>query len=299
MSPTLIASLIGVLATTQIHIAKGMQKYGIGALQNGSASGDPDSGGSDRDRRRRKIIYFSGLILNNLAFFWVLIANMYAPTCYYTSAFGFGLVVLMIFSEGFLHEKHTPFQHIGAVVIAVGTLLIGMVRTAADIPGMEQIHVETVLIFIGVYFPVLFFLLFLALLYRHAKPLGVIFGMITGCAASIDPILKGIGQSTGIELRILPGDLRGRLFFLGSFIFGGIALGFTQFGFYKKAKASTLIAFHNITLITVPIFLMKISLPGFTLDHFQVLGLTAVVTGIALMFSETTFALLFQRNPEN
>lgn len=292
MPSTLIASLIGILATTQIHISKGMQKYGIGALQSGSAQGVPH-------RRRKKNIYFLGLLLNNLAFFWVLIANMYAPTSYYTSAFGFGLVVLMIFSERFLHEKHTPMQHLGAVVIAAGTVLIGIVRTAADIPGMEQINAGGVLIFIGIYFPVIFFLLFLALLYRHAKPLGVIFGMITGCAASIDPILKGIGQSTGSELRIFPGDPRGWLFFLGSFIFGGIALGFTQFGFFKKAKASTLVAFHNITLITVPIILMKISLPGFTLSHFQVLGLTAVVTGIALMFSEATFALLFQRKPEN
>jgi len=293
MSPSLIATLIGVLATTQIHIAKGLQKYGIGAFQD-----LPETGKTGGPRRRRKNLYISGLILNNLAFFWALIANTYAPTSYYTSAFGFGLVVLMVFSELFLHEKHTALQHFGAVVIAAGTILIGMGRTASESPGMEQIRSDTVLTFIGIWFPVFFLLLFLAFLHRQTKPLGIFFGLITGCAAAMDPILKGVGQSTGLELRILPSEPRGWLFFFGSFLFGGIALFFTQFGFYKKARVSTLVAFHNITLITVPIFLMKISLPGFSLSRLQFLGLVAVVTGIFLMFSETTFALLFQQKTD-
>ncbi len=279
MEPTLAATLIGILATSQIHIAKGMQKYGISIFHF-----TPGESGSYPRSRRKRNIYIGGIILNNLAFLWAIVANIFAPTSYYTSAFGFGLVVLMVFSELFLHEKHTALQHFGAVVIAAGTLLIGMGRHATGIPGMEQINSSTVVLFIAVYFPVLLVLLLSALISHTIKPLGVIFGLITGGAAAIDPILKGIGQNAGMEMKLLPVDGQGWLYFAGSFIFGAVAFSFTQFGFFKKARASTLVAFHNITLITVPILLMKISLPGFFLTRSQIMGLSLVLIGIGMMF---------------
>lgn len=288
MEPTIVASLIGIIATTQIHISKGLQKYGIDALRP-----EQHRKHAIEHQKRKKILYFSGIILNNAAFLWVLIANLYAPTSYYTSMFGFGLVVLMLFSEHVLHEKHTALQHLGAVIIAAGTILIGISRNTGDVPAMHLIDFKTVLIFIALYFPLNFVLLGFALKLKWKRPLGILFGTLTGCAAAMDPIFKGIGQSFGTEIKIIPHTSIGWFIFLASFLFGAIAFSFTQIGFYKHAKASTLVAFHNITLILMPLLLLRLSLPGFTLTHLQLSGVFVVIIGIALMFSEATFSLLY------
>ncbi len=288
MEPTIIASLIGIIATTQIHISKGLQKYGIDALRPREHRIHPVE-----HQKRKKITYFTGIILNNAAFLWVLLANLYAPTSYYTSMFGFGLVVLMLFSEHILNEKHTPLQHAGAFIIAAGTILIGISKSSGDVPPMTAVDLQTVLIFISIYFPTNFVLLGLAIKLHWKKPLGILFGTLTGCAAAMDPILKGIGQSFGTEIYLIPHTPTGWFIFLASFLFGAIAFSFTQIGFYKHARASTLVAFHNITLILNPLLLLRLSLPGFTLTRLQIGGVIIVVTGILLMFSEATFSLLF------
>ncbi len=288
MEPTVVASLIGIIATTQIHISKGLQKYGIDALRPERHRTHPVE-----HQNRKKFLYFTGILLNNAAFLWVLIANLYAPTSYYTSMFGFGLVVLMLFSEHILHERHTALQHIGAVIIAAGTVLVGISRSTGDVPPMSQIDFHTVLIFIAVYFPLNLVLLAFALKLKWQKPLGILFGTLTGCAAAMDPIFKGIGQSFGTQIKLIPHTPTGWFIFLASFLFGAIAFSFTQIGFYKHAKASTLVAFHNITLILMPLLLLKLSLPGFTLTRLQVSGVVVVIVGIGLMFSEATFSLLF------
>jgi len=292
MEPTLIASFIGIIATTQIHISKGLQKYGIDALRPGSRTTH-----SPEHHLRKKIFYFTGIILNNLAFMWALVANMYAPTSYYTSAFGFGLVVLMLFSELVLHEKHSVLQHSGAVLIALGTVLIGFGSSTPNVPGMDQIQLRTVLLFIAVFYPLLFLGIGLSLKFRINKPIGILVGMLTGCSAALDPIFKGIGQTAGSRVNLIPLTAVGWLFFLGSFIFGAMAFLFTQFGFYKNARTSTLVSFHNTSLILLPIILLKISLPGFTLASLQSTGLLIVIAGIALMFSEATLGALFRKNP--
>ncbi len=289
MEPTIVASIIGIIATTQIHISKGLQKYGIDALRPADHRTHPIE-----HQKRKKLLYFAGIILNNAAFLWVLIANLYAPTSYYTSMFGFGLVVLMLFSEHILHEKHTALQHAGAVIIAAGTILVGISRSSGEIPAMSMVDFQTVLIFIAIYFPINLVLLAVALKLQWKKPLGILFGTVTGCAAAMDPIFKGIGQSFGTQIKLIPHTPVGWFIFLASFLFGAIAFSFTQIGFYKHAKASTLVAFHNITLILMPLLLLKLSLPGFTLTRLQLSGVFVVIIGIGLMFSEATFSLLFK-----
>lgn len=290
MEPTLIASFIGIVATTQIHISKGLQKYGIAALRLNSRAAH-----SSENHLRKKIIYVTGIILNNLAFMWVLVANLYAPTSYYTSVFGIGLVVLMVFSEVVLKEKHSSLQHIGAAVIAFGTMLIGFGSNTTDVPGMSQIQLDTVLIFIAVFYPLLLIAIGFSIKLHLSRPIGTLVGMLTGCSAALDPIFKGIGQTAGSQISLIPHTEVGWLFFMGSFIFGAMALFFTQLGFYQHAKASTLVAFHNISLILLPIILLKISLPGFRLARLQSAGLFVVVCGIALMFTETTLQMVFRK----
>jgi len=290
MEPTLIASLFGIAATTQIHIAKGLQKYGIDALRSNYVGTY-----SCEKHAKKKILYITGIALNNLAFLWALPANLFAPPSYYTSAFGFGLVVMMVFSEFFLGEKHSPLQHIGAAVIAFGTVLIGFASSITEAPAMNHLETKNVLLFVCVFFPLIFIAFGIVLKLELKKPMGILCGLLTGCSAALDPIFKGIGQTTGLQTHLIPHTAVGWFFFAGSFIFGAMAFLFTQLGFYQHARASTLVAFHNIALIMLPIILLGISLPGFSLTYLQSVGLLLVVCGIALMFMQTTLEMIFRR----
>ncbi|MFP4618047.1 MAG: hypothetical protein ACLFMZ_04325 [Spirochaetaceae bacterium] len=279
MNGTVIASLIGIVATTQIHIAKGLQRYGIEGLRSAST-------GTVEKRGRRRILYITGVVLNNAAFLWALLANLYAPTAYFTATFGFGLVVMMLFSGFILREPITKFQYIGAAVIAAGTVLIGGGRGGAEVPPMHAVILDRAVFFTSAYFILL--LLLIAIFLRYKRQTGVIFGLFTGGAAAFDPIFKGVGQQFGETMKILPHSPEGWLFFGGSFLFGFLAFSFTQIGFYKHAKATTLVAFHNAALMIVPIIFMKLALPGFGLSRLQVVGLVTVLLGISLMFGSHT-----------
>ncbi len=283
MNGTVIASLIGVIATTQIHISKGLQRYGIEGIRSNSEL-------SAGRIKRRRAVYLIGILLNNLGFLWALLANMYAPTAYYTASFGFGLVVMMIFSEFILHEPITKLQHIGAGIIAAGTILIGIGRGDAHVPAMHGILLDRVAAFTIIYFLVLLIIIAFSIGLKMQKPIGILFGLFTGGAASFDPIFKGIGQQFGAKVGFLPQTPEGWIFFGGSFVFGLFAFSFTQIGFYRRAKASTLVAFHNIALILVPMLFLKITLPGFGLSKLQIFGLLVVLFGIFLMFTEHTYS---------
>ena len=63
MEPTIIASLIGIIATTQIHISKGLQKYGIDALRPKEHRTHPVG-----HQRRKKISYFAGILYQYVRF---------------------------------------------------------------------------------------------------------------------------------------------------------------------------------------------------------------------------------------
>lgn len=214
---------------------------------------------------------------------------MYAPTAYYTASFGFGLVVMMFFSELVLRESISKLQHIGAAVIAIGTVLIGTGKGNTEVPPMLYILLDRVAIFTILYFLIIFSLIFISIRFKKNQALGSFFGLFTGGAAAFDPIFKGIGQQFGDEVKFIPHSLEGWVFFGGSFLFGFLAFSFTQIGFYKHAKASTLVAFHNVALILVPMLFMKFALPGFALSRLQMFGLSTVLAGIFLMFTEHTF----------
>ena len=201
----------------------------------------------------------------------------------------------MIFSELVLHEKHSAMQHAGAAVIAFGTFLIGLGSSTADVPGMNMVRTEKLLLFVTLFYPLLFLAIGMSLKFKLKKAIAPLFGVLTGCSGALDPILKGIGQSAGTEINLIPHTSAGWLFFIGSFVFGSMAFFFTQIGFYKKARASTLVTFHNISLIILPIVLLNISLPGFSLTRMQSAGLFMVVGGIILMFSERTLAMFLKR----
>jgi hypothetical protein len=286
MDTTYFALLIGIVATTQIHLAKGMQRYGIEGFRK--------IGEEEARRKRRRIVYLVGIVLNNLAFLWAMLANTYAPTAYYTSMFGVGLVVLMFFSEWVLHEQISKLQHGGALVIAVGTALFGFGKGRGAPPPLENLQPEDVLLYGGVYFAIVFLILIVSMQLDWKRLVGVFTGLVTGGSAAMDPIFKGIGQGYGDAIKLLPYSRGGWIFFGASFLFGFIAFSFTQLGFYKRAKASTIVVFHNASIILLPVVILQLSLPGYELTLMQLAGLMTIIGGIVLMYTEDTL-LIFNR----
>jgi|GEM_PF-3864928 len=76
MTGALIAMAIGVVASAVIHLSQGLMKLGIRRLQGVDAKG------------RARHLYALGLGLNLTAPLWVMLANPFAPTVYFTSMYG-------------------------------------------------------------------------------------------------------------------------------------------------------------------------------------------------------------------
>jgi hypothetical protein len=279
-----IASLIGLLATSQIHISKGLQRYGIEGFRQASSFSSP------KKRRSRKQLYVGAIVLNNAAFFWVLLANLFADPAAYTSMFGFGLIILMLFSEKILKEKVGHIRHVGAILLGVGTFFLGWAAGqnkggTGDASIMAHIDLEKLFIFILLFYTCLLLLLLIARWKQVGSGiLGGIIGIITGSSGALDPIIKAVSQHYGGRSGLLPSSAFGWLLFLGSFLFGAIALGLTQAGFAWKMRATVVVPFHNMSLILLPLLLLSLTLPGYSLSLLHIPGLLLVGLGMVLLF---------------
>lgn len=284
MQGAYIASLIGLIATSQIHIAKGLQRYGIEGFRQGTSFSSP------RQRSMRRGIYIGAIMLNNTAFLWVMVANLFADPAAYTSMFGFGLIILMLFSERMLKERVGRIRHLGAVVLGIGTFLLGWAGGASKNPGegasvMSRIDLEKLLLFVFIFYGVMALVLLLGRLRRVAPGiLGGIIGIITGVSGALDPIFKAVSQHYGGRGGLVPSTPEGWLIFIGSFLFGTIALGLTQAGFAWKMRATVVVPFHNLSLILLPLLLLSITLPGYSLSLLHIPGLLLVTSGMVLLF---------------
>lgn len=278
-----IASIIGLIATTQIHISKGLQRFGIEGF-SGKSSLAPSAKSS------RKRLYIFALLLNNSAFLWVMIANLHAAPAAYTSMFGFGLIVLMLYSERVLKEKVGRVRHTGALLLAAGTFLLGWAGARSGRGGaggavMAEIDLRTVLWTTAGFFAVMTAVLTAAKI-RKASPaiLGALTGTMTGVAGASDPLFKAIAQHHGGGSGLLPSGPGGWTLFIFSFLFGTIALALTQAGFAWKARATVIVPAHNIALILYPLILLPAALPGYSLTLLHLPGIALVCSGTALLF---------------
>jgi hypothetical protein len=277
-----IASLIGLIATTQIHIAKGLQRFGI----EGYSSRNSDS---DEVKKKKRRLYVFSLILNNGAFLWVLIANMFAPPAAYTSMFGFGLIVLMFFSERYLGEPVGKTRHVGALILAAGTFFLGWAEGKASLNSggmvMASINVKLVICIVGAFFVIALPALAMVKKYRASSGiLGTIAGLITGVSGACDPLFKSIAQHYRGTSGLLPSTGIGWVLFACSIGFGTIAMVLTQVAFAWKAKATVIVPVHNMALILFPPFLLEITLSDYHLTLFHLPGIILIAVGMLFLF---------------
>ncbi|HDZ18541.1 MAG TPA: hypothetical protein ENH75_09635 [archaeon] len=142
--------LFGIIATLISHLSKGFQKRGIEIF---------DRDKSFKEKGKKPLIYIIGLILNYSIVIWQVIALQFSSAAVFTSVFGLGLIVILVYSHYILHEKITRKELEGSILIIFGTTFIGIIQL------FEPINAEVISYFrFYLMLIILFFILTIALM---------------------------------------------------------------------------------------------------------------------------------------
>nr|MDO8115331.1 hypothetical protein [Candidatus Sigynarchaeota archaeon] len=226
---------------------------------------------------KKPLIYLAGTILNMVEPVWLIIANLFGESpAIVTSMFGIGLVFLLLYSARVLHEHITRREIFGALVIIAGTLVLGIEAIAR--PGYDEIlmSIPSAFLFIAIFAAIGIMLIILALKTRSARTIGIIFGLVAGGYGGQDILFKMLGQ-----LHI--GDMLGWLVFGSSFVVAFLAFFFTQWGFARKAQASTLVPAYDSLYVVIPVVYQALLLPGYEIWLSTIAGIVLVIIGVVLM----------------
>lgn len=274
--------LLGILVTSQNHLAKALERQGIEVFDMLRARWK-HTGEQVEVQNRKPLIYTIGLILNHTTFIYhLLVAPLGGTTALYTGMYGLGLIVLLVYSTRVMKEEITRLELAGALLILAGSMVIGIesiYRPRLDMSMMDlNGAVSSLFILLGLAIPVMFWSL------KNGSPnvIGLSFGLVAGCLGSMDPVLKGVGQSVG-GVSALPGTFTGWVVFLASFLVGEMAVLTTQWAYIRRARANVLVPALNCSYIALPVFLQARLLPGYRLYFSTYLGLAMILGGIVLM----------------
>jgi len=276
-SPAL-GMLFGLINTTTLHLAKGLQRQGIDTLRWRS---QPRSERSPA----RAAIYVAGVVLNNLTAVWIVLANRFAAPAYATGMFGLGLVMLLLYSHFVLGEPVVPLNYAGALAVVAGTALFAIHAFARGRIDVSAFHAPSVAIFSAVYVAVGAVFVGFALRGGSRILLAVSVGLFAGGMASLDPVLKALGQNAGTEIGragIIPAANWGWIPYGLSFVLGTVAFFTVQYAFLRGADASAMVPIHSSAYVLVPVVVQLIALPGYTAGPALVAGMVLIVVGIGL-----------------
>ena len=256
------ALVLGLWGTTILHVAKGMQNKGI--------------------KEKRKSLYLIALLIDASSIIWLTISNIYGPPSYYTGMYGFGLIALMGYTKYAMHEKISKYEYSSALILIIGTALIGVGGILVEQPNYSTINEDQV-----VKFSILFasggvVVCFLISRKNDVTLIGIVFGFVAGGIAALEPVMRAVGQTKGGTARIFPSVPEGWPIFILSFAGGLFGLIITQWAFVKKAKASMTIPTFNSTYIILPNAIQLIALEGYYLSTLMIAGMVIVVVGIVL-----------------
>ena len=275
ISPAL-GMLFGFINTASIHLAKSMQRHGINTVRWRSTPRAERSG-------KHAVIYVAGVIINNLSAIWLILANRFAAPAYATGMFGLGLVLLLLYSSLVLGESVHWVNFAGAGLVILGTGAFSLHALTSDQAASGVFDAAAVGIFAALWFVPATTLLLVSLRAHHRHLQGFSFGVLTGSMASLDPVLKAIGQTAGGTATILPSVAWGWIPFLLSFPLGIIAFLLSQYAFYRGASASDTVPAHSSFYVLVPVVVQIVALPGYRITPLLSSGIAAIVVGIALM----------------
>ncbi len=269
-----IAMAIGIAGTTTIHLSKGMMRLGITGMQLGDA--DPSA------RRRASVAYTIGVAMNFTNPLWVILANRFAPTVFYTSMYGVGLVALVIFARLVLGEEIHLKQLVGIAVVLVGTLLVGAGNLLGDRVSLFTAD-RTLLITIAVVWIVVSPVGSIALKGRSLPVQEIFFGFFAGGLAALEAVVKGVSQAGAAQNTLLPTDAGGWWLFGASFLGAAGAFGMIQWSYIRSCRASVMGAVYNVAYVALPLLLTAALVDGSRIGPWSVIGLGVLTVGIVAL----------------
>ena len=274
--------VLGVASTTQTHMAKALERQGIETwdlFRDRLRRSDREVEG----RTRKPLIYGLGLALNYTTFIYHLfVTPLGGTTALYTSMYGMGLVVLLPYTMLVMKERISRLELAGAVAILLGTLIIGIEGISRPVLDMGQMDLGWTVVAVGGLTGLGLVLILVGLRDGRPNAIGLAFGLGAGICGSLDPFLKGAGQSAGGGA-FTPGSAGGWAVLASSFLIGWLSWWITQWGFYRRARANVLVPAFNCTYIAVPVALQALLLPGYVLSWTTWLGLGLIMAGFACM----------------
>lgn len=282
----ILVIVFGVIGTTQLHLAKVMQKHGIEVFDNIRAKLRKEKKIIvDEGRIKKPVIYFIGLILNASETITLMLANLFGEyPALYTSMFGVGMVFSLLYSTKFLGEKVIQREIFGSIVIIMGTLVLGIEGIFRPDYNEEELGILESYIFILSFLGIGISLMAYSLKTKDPLKIGFFFAIVSGGFGGMDIIFKLLGQvdaSGGVS--IIPLDVTRFIVFLTSFGIAFTAFSLTQWAFARKAPARVFIPTYDSFYVALPIIYQAILLPGFLIWASTVIGFTLIVFGIVLM----------------
>ncbi|MFX1430241.1 MAG: EamA family transporter [Promethearchaeota archaeon] len=266
--------LFGIINTLMLHLAKAMERHGIEIFSRKK---------SFKEKGKKPLIYIVGFIINNTVMVWQIIGTTFASAAVFSSVFGLGLILLMLYSRYILHEKITKIELLGAILIIIGTTLVGFFYIIEP-PVTGTINYVNFFILIIVM--ILLFSFLIGFSWKTMIAVAFIFGAIAGTLGGTDNVLKRIGLSSSNFIEAFAGLLRMELdsyIFLFSFLAGFFALIITQIGFAKGADASRLVPMYNSLYISAPVLFELLIVEGAGVSLGIILSIVIIIIGVFLM----------------
>ncbi|TVQ23044.1 MAG: hypothetical protein EA382_10835 [Spirochaetaceae bacterium] len=270
------AMLIGVLGTSTIHLSKGVMKHGLVRLRDHTR----------RSSRTARTIYALGVVMNFTNPLWVIVANRFAPTVYYTSMYGIGLIALLLYSHRRLAETVSRNQVIGIGVIVIGTLLIGALELGGGAPSLYNASRALVLT-IAVVWLIAAPLAALASLRASIVTREVIFGVAAGGLAALEAVVKGVSQAGAESSTFLPQTPANWALFVVSFAGAAGAFGMIQWAFLRSCRASMMGAIYTTTYVALPLIVSPLVTGSRVPSVGSLFGIAIIAGGALLAVSAT------------
>lgn len=278
LTGNVVAMLLGVGSSATLHISQALMRLGIVRIRAGSRASSA------------RVLYSVGLLLNFTAPLWVLVANLFADTLWFTSMFATGMVALLLFSALVLKEPITRGQTLGAVAIVAGTCLIA----AAGMLGSTGARIELSLQLLLAVSLIWVLVMPLAALTVRRNGLSVqeaVFGLAAGGFLALDALWKSLAQQRlDGTVGFLPEAPEAWTYFAVSFLGAAGAFLMMQWSYWRHCRASGVVVGYNLMYVALPLALAGL----LTLLQGSIPWNPLVMGGLLLMVAG---ALASQRQP--
>jgi len=270
----ILGLIFGIVNTLVLHLAKAMERHGIEIFSRKK---------SFKEKGKKPLIYIIGFALNNTVVIWQIIGTTFASAAVFSSVFGLGLILLMFYSHYILHEEIDIPELIGAILIIIGTTMVGFFYIMEP---QATGTINYVNFFVLILIMIILFLVLIGFSWKTKIAVAFIFGAVAGTLGGTDNVLKRIGLTSSNFIEAFAGVFQLELdsyIFLFSFLAGFFGMILTQIGFAKGADASRLVPMYNSLYIVAPVLFELLIINGATLSIGIIISIIIIIVGVFMM----------------